>query len=261
MTDGARSGILVVDKPAAATSFDMVARLRRRLGVRRIGHAGTLDPDATGVLPLLIGEATKLVAYLQDEGKEYRATIRFGVTTDTQDITGRVLATAPVPPLTREGLTTATRAFVGPIRQVPPMFSALHHEGQRLYELARAGVEVAREPREVVVHEIVVEDVAETTATLRIACGRGTYIRTVAADLGAALAHWRAVHLDAAASTAFVHGQRVDAPVVTTVPALVRVHDDIGRMLGVGEVTADGRAVKPVRILHADCPESRVLSR
>jgi len=308
MTDGVRSGVLVVDKPAAATSFDMVARLRRRLGVRRIGHAGTLDPDATGVLPMLIGEATKLVAYLQDEGKEYRATIRFGVTTETQDLTGRVLATARVPPLTREGLTTATRAFVGRIRQVPPMFSALHHEGQRLYELARAGVEVAREPREVVVHEIVVEDVAETTATLRIACGRGTYIRTVAADLGAALgcgaaierlvrtrvgpfecagattasdlattsaealwarvlppeaalAHWRAVHLDAAASAAFVHGQRVDAPAVATVPALVRVHDDIGRMLGVGEVTADGRAVKPVRILHADCPESRVLSR
>jgi tRNA pseudouridine55 synthase len=308
MTDVARSGVLVVDKPAGATSFDVVARLRRRLGVRRIGHGGTLDPDAVGVLPLLIGEATKLAAYLLDESKEYRATIRFGVTTDTQDLSGRVLATAPVPPLSCEGLTTATRPFVGRIRQVPPMFSALHHEGQRLYELARAGVEVAREPREVIVHEIAVEEVAETTATLRVVCGRGTYIRTLAADLGAALgcgaaverlvrtrvgpferagaitvseiaaasaealwgrvlppeaalAHWRALHLDALAAAAFVHGQRVGIPAGATAAALVRVHDDSGRMLGVGEITADGRAVRPVRILHADRPTPRVLSR
>jgi len=309
MNEVVRSGVLVVDKPAAATSFDMVTRLRRRLGVRRIGHAGTLDPDATGVLPLLIGEATKLVAYLQDESKEYRATIRFGVTTDTQDLTGRVLATTPVPPLSHEALTAATRPFVGRIRQVPPMFSALHHEGQRLYELARAGVEVAREPREVVVHEIVVEDVAETTATLRITCGRGTYIRTLAADVGtalgcgaaierlvrtrvgpfaradattasdlatasadvlwarvlppeAALAHWRAVHLDDAAAAAFVHGQPAAArPGVAGAGAFVRVHDDSDRMLGIGQVTPDARAVKPVRILHADRPEPRVLSR
>jgi tRNA pseudouridine55 synthase len=181
------SGILVVDKPTGATSFDMVALLRRRLGVRRIGHGGTLDPAASGVLPLLIGEATKLVPYLADEDKEYAATVRFGVTTDTQDLTGRVLSTAPPPALTREGLTAATRPFVGRIRQVPPMFSALRHRGRRLYELAREGVEVEREPRDVVVHEIVVDAVADASVTLRIVCGRGTYVRALAADLGAAL--------------------------------------------------------------------------
>src|SRR5262245_27854764 len=163
MNPTARSGVLLVDKPAGATSFDMVALLRRRLGVSRIGHAGTLDPAAVGVLPLLIGEATKLVPYLVDEDKEYVATIRLGVTTDSQDLTGRVLATAPVPPLTRDAVVAATRPFVGHIRQVPPMFSALHHEGRRLYELAREGVEVPREPRDVVVHDIVVEAVSEAT--------------------------------------------------------------------------------------------------
>ena len=137
MTRVSRSGVLVVDKPVGVTSFDMVARLRRRLGVRRVGHAGTLDPAASGVLPLLIGEATKLVPYLADEDKEYVATIRFGVTTDTQDLTGRVLSTAPVPALCYERLRAATRPFVGRVRQVPPMFSALHHRGRRLYELAR----------------------------------------------------------------------------------------------------------------------------
>jgi len=180
-------GLVVVDKPPGWTSHDVVGKLRGVYRQKRIGHAGTLDPAAVGVLPLLIGEATKLVPYLLDEDKEYVVTIRFGVTTDSQDLTGRVLATSPVPPLTRAGLVTETRPFVGRIRQVPPMFSALHHEGRRLYELAREGIEVAREPREVVVHGIDVEDVGEATATLRIVCGRGTYVRTLAADLGARL--------------------------------------------------------------------------
>jgi tRNA pseudouridine55 synthase len=302
------SGVLVVDKPAGATSFDMVARLRRRLGIRRVGHGGTLDPAAVGVLPLLIGEATKLAGYVLDESKEYLATVRFGVTTDSQDLTGRVLATAPVPPLTREILSAATRPFVGRIRQVPPMFSALHHDGRRLYELAREGIEVPREPREVIVHEIVVEDIGDGTASLRIVCGRGTYVRTLAADLGAALGcgaalerlartrvgpfaradaltadqiatlapdalwarvlppeaalmHWEAVHLDVATGTAFVHGQGVRGLRPAGAPAtLIRVHDAGGRLLGIGEVASDGRLVKPVRILHADRPGTRVLS-
>jgi tRNA pseudouridine55 synthase len=300
------SGLLVVDKPAGATSFDMVTLLRRRLGVRRIGHAGTLDPAAVGVLPVLIGEATKLVPYLVDEDKEYLATVRFGITTDSQDLTGRVLATAAVPPLTLEGVTAATRPFVGRIRQVPPMFSAVHHAGRRLYELAREGVEVPREPRDVVVHAIVVETVAGADATLRIVCGRGTYVRTLAADLGAALgcgavvahlvrtrvgglrreealtteamaamptedvwarvrppeaalAHWDAVSLDTAAATAFLHGRPVALPSQRARGAFVRVHDDAGRMLGVGEVMGGGHLVTPSRILHADRPRTRVL--
>jgi tRNA pseudouridine55 synthase len=299
--------VLVVDKPAAATSFDMVALLRRRLGVRRIGHAGTLDPAAVGVLPVLIGEATKLMPYLVDEDKEYVATIRFGITTDTQDLTGRVLETAAVPMLTREALWAATRPFVGRIRQVPPMFSAVHHGGRRLYELAREGAEVAREPRDVVVHDIAVESVSDAEATLRIVCGRGTYVRTLAADLGAALgcgaavaqlsrtrvgpfardgalptatiaamgpaelwAHvqppeaalrdWDAVDLDARAAGAFANGQPVDVRTLAgRRDGLVRVHDETGRMFGVGELLGGGRLVKPARILHADRPRTRVL--
>ena len=302
-----RAGVLVVDKPAGATSFDMVTVLRRRLGIRRIGHAGTLDPAAVGVLPLLIGEATKLMPYLFDEDKEYLATIRFGVTTDSHDLTGRVISTAPVPPLTREGLIAATRPFVGLIRQVPPMFSALHYEGRRLYELARQGLEVAREAREVRVHGIDVEDMSEGTATLRIVCGRGTYVRTLAADLGtalgcggaverlvrtrvgpfdrsqaipvseiaaaeaeavwalalppeAALRRFGAVRLGAALATSFVHGQPVRiATSCPLLPGFVRVHDESGTLLGVGEGIEGGRIVKPLRILHADLPGTRVL--
>ena len=181
------AGILVVDKPAGVTSFDAVALARRTLGVRRIGHAGTLDPAATGVLPLLVGEATKLMPYLMDQGKEYVATVRFGVTTDTHDTTGRVLARVPVTDLSRERLDAACARFVGRIAQIPPMYSAVHHEGQRLYELARQGVEVERAPREVVITSITVEEVGDAVATLRIVCGKGTYIRVVAADLGVAL--------------------------------------------------------------------------
>jgi tRNA pseudouridine55 synthase len=180
-------GILVVDKAAGVTSFDAVALARRALGVRRVGHAGTLDPPATGVLPLLVGEATKLTPYLMDHDKEYVATVRFGVTTDTHDLSGRVLTTAAVTDLSRERLEAACRPFVGRIPQTPPMFSAVHHEGRRLYELARRGVEVERTPREVVVGSIVVEEVEAATATLRIVCGKGTYVRVLASDIGAAM--------------------------------------------------------------------------
>jgi tRNA pseudouridine55 synthase len=184
MTDGTRSGLLVVAKPAGVTSFDVVALARRALGLRRIGHAGTLDPDATGVLPLLLGEAAKLMPYLVDQDKEYRAGVRFGVTTDTLDAGGQVLSTSPVVGLTREAIERAAEPLVGTIRQTPPMYSAVHHQGRRLYELARHGVTVERESREVVVHQIHVEDVGETTATLSIVCGKGTYVRALVAEIG-----------------------------------------------------------------------------
>jgi tRNA pseudouridine55 synthase len=181
------SGILVIDKIAGATSFDAVALARKRLGVRRIGHAGTLDPAATGVLPLLIGEATKLTPYLMEHDKEYVTSIRFGVTTDTHDLDGRVLSRTSVTGLTRERLDAACRGFVGRISQVPPMYSAVHHEGRRLYELARQGVEVDRAPRDAVISEIEVQALAEAGATLRVVCGKGTYVRVLVADLGAVL--------------------------------------------------------------------------
>jgi len=181
------SGVLSVAKAAGVTSFDAVALVRRRLGLKRVGHAGTLDPDATGVLPILLGEATKLMAYLTDQDKAYVTTLRLGVTTDTGDMSGRVISTSPVGVVDRAQLETACRGFVGRIKQVPPMYSAVHHQGQRLYELARQGIEVAREPREVVIHALDVEDVSGASVRLSIVCGKGTYIRALAADLGGAL--------------------------------------------------------------------------
>ena len=187
MSDRHRAGILPVEKGPGVTSFQVVAHLRRVLRAPRIGHGGTLDPAATGVLPILVGEATKLTPYLVDLDKEYVATVRLGVTTETQDLTGTVLETHPVPALDAPALEAALAPFVGPIQQVPPMYSALHRGGKRLYELARQGVEVEREPREVIVHSIRLESVALPDFVIRIRCGKGTYVRTLAADVGAAL--------------------------------------------------------------------------
>ena len=183
----AHSGVLVVDKAAGLTSFDVVARARRALGERRIGHAGTLDPAAVGVLPLLVGEATKLMAYLIEQDKEYVAIVRLGVATDTQDLSGRIMATKPVPTLDRGQLERVLKRFVGRIRQTPPMYSAVHHEGHRLYEFARQGIEVVREAREVVVHAIELLDMLSDQITLRVVCGKGTYLRAIASDVGADL--------------------------------------------------------------------------
>ncbi len=177
----------MIDKAVGMTSFDVVALARRALGERRIGHAGTLDPAASGVLPLLVGEATKVMPYLIDQDKEYVATVRLGVTTDTHDLQGRIVATAPVPPLDPQRVAAACRRLVGRIAQTPPMYSAVHHEGRRLYELAREGVEVARRAREVTVHSIDVLDLGESSVTVRVVCGKGTYVRVLAADLGADL--------------------------------------------------------------------------
>jgi tRNA pseudouridine55 synthase len=187
VSDRPRAGVLPVEKGPGVTSFQVVAHLRRVLRASRIGHGGTLDPAATGVLPILIGEATKLTPYLVDLDKEYVATVRLGVTTETQDLSGAAVETRPVPALDAPALEAALAPFVGRIQHMPPMYSALHHGGKRLYELARQGVEVAREPREVIVHSIVLESVALPDFVVRVRCGKGTYVRTLAADVGAAL--------------------------------------------------------------------------
>ena len=182
-------GLVVVDKAPRWTSHDVVAKLRGVYGQRRIGHAGTLDPDATGVLLVGLGRATRLLRFLQEAGKEYRARVVFGVATDTLDASGAVLERAEMS-ITREQLEVAARAFVGDIEQVPPMVSALKVGGRRLYELARAGEEVERAARPVRIDELVVEDFEPGVypeATIRVACSSGTYVRTLAADLGAAL--------------------------------------------------------------------------
>jgi tRNA pseudouridine55 synthase len=181
------AGILSVEKGPGVTSFQVVAHLRRLLRAPKIGHGGTLDPEATGVLPILIGEATKLTPYLADLDKEYLAVVRLGITTTTQDMTGEVLEVRPVPALDRRVLEATLGRFVGSIGQIPPMYSALRRGGRRLYELAREGITVDRDPRQIVVHAITLEAVDLPLLTLRIRCGKGTYVRTLAADIGAAL--------------------------------------------------------------------------
>lgn len=184
-----RSGLVVVDKPAGWTSHDVVARMRKVYGQKRVGHAGTLDPDATGVLLVGLGRVTRLMRFLQETEKEYRGEVVFGVATTTLDAAGEVVEERPMP-VSRADVEAATHAFVGDIEQVPPMVSAIKIGGRRLHEMARAGEEVHRPPRPVHIERIVVEAFApgdHPVATLHVECGSGTYIRSLAADLGAAL--------------------------------------------------------------------------
>jgi tRNA pseudouridine55 synthase len=181
------NGVLVIDKPRGITSFDVVAQVRRVLGEKRVGHTGTLDPMATGVLPICVGESTKLVPFLMSGDKEYEAELLFGVTTDSLDATGTVTSETNAANVSRSDVERALPGFVGTIQQRPPMHSALRVGGQRLYELARRGLEVEREPRPVVVHALELVAYAAPAATLRVRCGKGTYVRSLAADLGAVL--------------------------------------------------------------------------
>lgn len=177
-------GILVIDKPAGWTSHDVVARARRLLGERHIGHAGILDPAATGVLPLAVGDATKVVEYLSDASKTYLAEITLGVETDSYDGDGRVLHVEPIDRVTPEEIEHGLSTLRGEIDQVPPMHSALKVGGQRLYELARRGEEIERKPRRVMISECSLLDWQSPVATVLIDCSKGTYVRSIARDLG-----------------------------------------------------------------------------
>ena len=180
-------GLVVVDKPAGWTSHDVVAKSRGLLGTRKVGHAGTLDPDATGVLLLGVGRATKLLRYLSPLGKAYLGEVVFGVETSTLDAAGEVTATHDMTGLTRERVVEAARTFEGAIEQIPPMVSAVKIDGRRLHELARQGIEVERPPRPVTVHSLEVSPGPPgepLVFTLAVHCSSGTYIRTLAADLG-----------------------------------------------------------------------------
>ncbi len=180
------SGILLIDKPAGLSSFDVVLKVRGTLQVRKVGHGGTLDPFATGLLLLCIGEATKLVPFLMPERKTYRAVVKLGEETDTQDPTGKVTARTDILPGPEQVYAAAAR-FLGEIEQIPPMYSALRHHGERLYKMARRGETVELKPRQVTIYELKVEEVALPLVTLTVTCSQGTYIRTLAADLGRAL--------------------------------------------------------------------------
>jgi len=182
-------GFLLVDKEGGWTSHDVVAKVRRLAGMKKTGHAGTLDPMATGLVVVGLGRATRLLRYVQDLRKEYLATITFGVATDTLDADGAILSREPMP-VTFDDLSAVLPRFAGRIMQVPPMVSALRVDGRRLYELAREGKVVDRPPRPVHVYQLEVLDLAPSDypeATLRIVCGKGTYIRSLADDIAQAL--------------------------------------------------------------------------
>ncbi|MFN2615374.1 MAG: tRNA pseudouridine(55) synthase TruB [Actinomycetota bacterium] len=181
------NGFLVVDKPGGITSHDVIDRCRRLLGVRRIGHAGTLDPMATGVLVVGVGRATRLLRFVESEEKGYVAELTFGTETDTLDATGTVVAEHDASGLTRASVEQTMESFVGDVEQVPPMASAVKVGGERLYKKARRGEEVERAPRTVTIPTLELLRFENPVAEVRVVCSKGTYVRALAADIGSAL--------------------------------------------------------------------------
>lgn len=180
-------GILVIDKPDGVTSHDVVARVRKRFKMKKVGHAGTLDPLATGVLVVLLGKATKLSNKFTAFDKAYKATMVLGTKTTTADIQGEVIAQKPFDDIMPERIGEVVDRFRGEIQQVPPMYSAVKHKGRKLYELARKGIEVEREPRCVTVHKLLVREIILPEVKFYVECSKGTYIRQLADDIGDAL--------------------------------------------------------------------------
>ena len=180
------NGIVIIDKPQGWTSQDVTARLRRVFNTKRIGHGGTLDPMATGVLPVFVGRATRGVEFFEHAEKTYETVLRLGITTDTEDITGTVLTQADVS-LTQARLEEVLQQFRGEIMQVPPMYSALKVNGQKLCDLARKGKEVERKPRPITIHELTLLGMEDDGIRLRVRCSKGTYIRTLCKDIGQTL--------------------------------------------------------------------------
>ncbi len=181
------NGIVIIDKPAGWTSMDVCAKLRGMFHEKRVGHAGTLDPMATGVLPVFLGRATRAVEFASEGEKEYVAGLKLGIVTNTQDTSGEVLETRPVH-VTPEELEAALSPFRGPIEQIPPMYSAIKINGKKLYELARKGKEVERKPRSITIHSLTVEgQTAPDEYIIRVRCSKGTYVRTLCHDIGQSL--------------------------------------------------------------------------
>jgi tRNA pseudouridine55 synthase len=181
-------GILLVDKPQGMSSHDVVVAIRRLAGIRQVGHTGTLDPYTSGLLVLCLGRATKFARFFENLVKTYWVVLQLGIRTDTQDATGSITSCCQVPVLSREQLDDILSQFVGPLQQIPPMYSAVKHQGQRLYRLARQGLTVPRQPRKIFVQRLTLLDIRrEGRVTLAITCSKGTYIRTLCEDIGCAL--------------------------------------------------------------------------
>lgn len=209
MTDG----VVVIDKPAGMTSHDVVDRVRKTFGLKKVGHAGTLDPDATGVLVVGLGRATRILSYAQEGPKTYDAVATLGVTTSTLDAAGEILATADVN-VTEAEVRDAAAGFVGSIEQIPPMVSAIKVGGERLYKKARRGEDVERAPRRVTIYELAVTDVNLPEVSLRVRCSAGTYIRSLVADIGGRLgcgAHLKTLRRTEAAGFSIDEAVTLDA--------------------------------------------------
>lgn len=240
-TVGERVGVLLLDKPPGPSSFYLVRQVRRILGVKKVGHAGTLDPFASGLLIVCIGRpATRKISLLMATDKEYEATLRLGIETSTQDTEGEIITERPVPQLDREMVERCLAGFVGAILQVPPQFSALKHDGRPLYYYARKGIEVKKEPRTVTIHRLDYCDLDDSLLRIRVLCGKGTYIRALAADIGSALgcgAHL--VALRRTRSGPFALGNAYDGSLLPQagtkeLMSHVRPIDDMVRMLEEG---------------------------
>ena len=188
--------VIVIDKPPGITSHDLVDIIRRKLGIRKVGHCGTLDPMATGVMVMLIGRATKLSTQFVSDEKEYICTMTLGKETDTQDSTGKVLAEADFSQITGSRISQAIADFQGPQQQMPPMISAKHYKGKRFYELARKGIKIKRKPQEIEIREIELLRINLPDVDFRVVCSKGTYVRTLCNDIGrrlGCLAHMSAL--------------------------------------------------------------------
>jgi len=177
-------GAILIDKPAGPTSHDVVDAIRRKFGIKKVGHCGTLDPNATGLLIIVLGRGTKLSEKLMSDDKVYEGVVKFGEATDSYDADGEIIETRPVPPLTFDQLNKAAATFVGDLMQTPPMVSAIKKEGVPLYKLARKGIEIAREPRLVHIYNFHFAGYREPMGQFRLACTKGTYVRSIAHELG-----------------------------------------------------------------------------
>jgi tRNA pseudouridine55 synthase len=177
-------GALLIDKPSGPTSHDVVDVIRRRFGIKKVGHCGTLDPNATGLLIIVLGRGTKLSEKMMSDDKVYEGTVKFGETTDSYDSDGEITSTAPVPPLTLDQLNEAAATFVGDLMQMPPMVSAIKIKGVPLYKLARKGIEVAREPRLIHIYNFRFANYEAPLGQFKVACTKGTYVRSMAHEIG-----------------------------------------------------------------------------
>lgn len=289
------SGIVLLDKPAGYSSNQAVQKVRWLFQARKAGHTGALDPFATGMLPICLGEASKTAGFMLDADKSYEATAVLGRATATGDTEGETVRDEKVPDLSAGDIDAALARFTGEIRQVPPMYSALKHEGRPLYALAREGKTVQREARAITIHSLERLGWNSPELVFRVHCSKGTYVRTLAEDIGndlgscahlralrrltvgpfsesgmqtledleakaesgalddvllpvdAGLVHWPEIRLDEIRETRFRHGNPV--PVDERVSGQVRVYSESGRLLGLGEITAE-ETLKPRRLMH-----------